>query len=128
MKDRMELERVVLLGRTFTEYCAFFQLTAEDLQGRRVLDAGAGISSFCAEARARGYEVTAADPIYALPVEVIADKSEADWRKVLEQLPGVAQNYNWSFYRNAGELDRYRRTARELFIDDYGSGRHFSRG
>jgi hypothetical protein len=49
MKDRMELDRVVLLGRTLKEYSAYFQLNEADLRSGRILDLGAGVSSFAAE-------------------------------------------------------------------------------
>ena len=81
MKERIELQNVVLLGRTFEEYCTYFQLTEEDLRSSHVLDLGAGLSSFCAEATARGYQVTAADPVYRLSKDEIALKSGASLRR-----------------------------------------------
>ena len=62
MKDRIELSDVVLLGRTFEEYCRYFQLSDVELRHATTLDLGAGVSSFSAEARDRGYVVLAADP------------------------------------------------------------------
>ena len=83
MKDRIELDSVVLRGRTFDEYCTYVQLADRDLRSHRILDVGAGISSFCAGAASRGYDVTAADPIYALPLETIAHKSAEDLKELL---------------------------------------------
>jgi SAM-dependent methyltransferase len=122
MKDRLELKDVALLGRTFTEYCSYFQLEDHDLASVRVLDMGAGIGSFCAEAAARGYNVTAADPIYDLAPETIAEKSKADLEEVMRQLPEVTHKYNWTFYRDPGELHGYRDRARRVFLDDYSPG------
>jgi hypothetical protein len=119
MKDRVELDRVVLLGRTFAEYCAYFQLEARDLQSIRVLDIGAGISSFCGEATSRGCDVTAADPIYSLPIEAVAQKSEQDLDHVMQQMSDAAHQYNWNFYRDLDDLVRYRQTARRSFLKDY---------
>jgi len=62
-KRGLQLDRVVLLGRTFDEYCRYFLLNPEDLAGKTVLDVASGISSFCAEANARGTWVTSFDPI-----------------------------------------------------------------
>jgi SAM-dependent methyltransferase len=122
MKDRLELKDVALLGRTFAEYCTYFQLEGQDLTKGRVLDMGAGIGSFCAEATARGYDVTAADPIYDSDWEAIAEKSRADLDEVMRQLPEVMHKYNWTFYRDPGELGRHRELARRLFLDDYSRG------
>jgi len=122
MKDRIELRDVALLGRTFTEYCAYFQLTHADLASRRILDIGAGIGSFCAEAYARGFDVTAADPIYDLTRETIAERSKADLSDVMRQLPDVMHKYNWTFYRDPGGLHLYRTGARQMFLADYSRG------
>jgi hypothetical protein len=121
MKDRIELDSVVLLGRTFDEYCRYFQLDDRDLRSVRILDIGAGVSSFCSEANSRGYDVMAADPIYELPVEVIAEKSAADLNHVLTRLPDAAHNYNWSFYRDPQQLREYRESARDHFLKHYAS-------
>lgn len=123
MKDRMELDRVVLLGRTLKEYSAYFQLSEADLRSGRILDIGAGVSSFCAEAATLGCDVTAADPIYDLSVEAIVERSRADLANVLDKLPDVLHKYNWTFYADPGELAHYRTIARELFLKDYSSNR-----
>jgi len=119
MKDRLELDHVVLIGRTFDEYCNFFQLNDSQLQSKRILDVGAGVSSFCAESASLGYDVTAADPIYELPVETISARSETDLATVLQMVPDAAHKYNWTFYRSVDELARYRATARDRFLNDY---------
>src|SRR6059058_5320453 len=65
-KRGLQLDRVVLLGRTFDEYCRYFLLEPEELAGKTVLDVAGGVSSFCAEANTRGIRVTSFDPIYSL--------------------------------------------------------------
>jgi hypothetical protein len=120
---RMDLQSVVLLGRTFAEYCRYFQLSDNDLQDTTILDLGAGVSSFCAEASSRGFDVTAADPIFEFDANTIAQKSRIDLDEVVRQLPGVADKYNWTFYRNPEGLARYRETARRNFLDDYVTNR-----
>jgi hypothetical protein len=121
MKDRIELDHVVLLGRTLKEYSAYFQLSEADLHSGRILDIGAGVSSFAVEAQTLGCDVTAADPIYDLPIEVIAEKSRADLDNVLDQLPDAVHKYNWTFYRDPEELGHYRTLARDLFLKDFSS-------
>src|SRR6476661_5922053 len=113
MKDRIELDRVVLLGRTLKEYSAYFQLSEADLRSGRILDVGAGVSSFTAEAVTLGCDVTAADPIYDLSADQIAERSRADLDKVLEQLSEVLHKYNWTFYSDPEVLTHYRAIARD---------------
>jgi SAM-dependent methyltransferase len=124
MKDRLELKDVVLVGRTFEEYCAFFQLKHDDLASGNILDMGAGTGSFCAEAAQHGYSVTPADPIYDSEPEAIARKSRADLDEVMRQLPGLMHKYNWSYYADPGELGGYREQARRLFLEDYVRNHH----
>jgi len=50
-KRGLQLDRVVLLGRTFEEYRRYFLLEPDDLIGKRVLDVAGGVSSFFAAAR-----------------------------------------------------------------------------
>jgi len=62
-KRGLELDRVVLLGRTFEEYRRYFLLEPDHLIGKRVLDVAGGVSSFCAEANNLCINVTSFDPI-----------------------------------------------------------------
>src|SRR5688500_12073475 len=66
MKQGLVLDKVVLLGRTFEEYVRYFALDRSRLAGKTILDVPSGVSSFCAEARQQGLEVTACDLIYDL--------------------------------------------------------------
>jgi hypothetical protein len=60
----LQLDRIVLLGRTFEEYRRYFLLEPDDLIGKRVLDVPGGVSSFCTEANQLVIKVTSFDPIY----------------------------------------------------------------
>lgn len=101
MQDKrgLQLDRVVLLGRTFEEYRQYFLLEPADLIGMKVLDVAGGVSSFCAEANNRGIKVTAFDPIYSLPMEQIREQSESDLESVYRSI-GRVPTYCWGFYKN----------------------------
>jgi hypothetical protein len=73
-KRGLQLDRVVLLGRTFEEYRRYFLLEPHELIGKKVLDVAGGVSSFCAEASNLGIKVTAFDPIYSLSLEKIRER------------------------------------------------------
>src|SRR4029450_3698426 len=83
-KRGLQLDRFVLLGRTFEEYRRYFLLEPDRLVGKRVLDVAGGVSSFCAEANDLGIKVTSLDPIYSLSREKITERSDPDLESVYE--------------------------------------------
>src|SRR5437899_12704313 len=93
-KRGLQLDRVVLLGRTFEEYCRYFLLKPDHLIGKRVLDVAGGVSSFCAEANKLGINVTSFDPIYCLSPEKIMERSEPDLEAVYRAI-GSVPTYRW---------------------------------
>ena len=92
----LQLDRVVLLGRTFEEYRRYFLLEPHELIGKKVLDAAGGVSSFCAEANDLGIKVTAFDPIYSLIREKIRERSDPDLDSVYKTI-GLVPTYRWAF-------------------------------
>lgn len=62
----LNLENVVITGRTFEQYSSFFDLKLEDLKGKKVLDCSSGVSSFVSTANKNGSVVTGVDFIYEL--------------------------------------------------------------
>ncbi len=114
----LKLDKVVLLGRTLDEYLRFFGLQTEDLAGRAILDVASGVSSFCAEANARGWNVTAFDRIYHWPPDQIARQSAEDLPLVVRDI-GAAGTYRWGFYETPERMGEFRARAREAFLADY---------
>src|SRR5215471_16734175 len=127
-KRGLQLDRVVLLGRTFEQYRRYFLLEPNELIGRTVLDVAGGVSSFCAEANSLGIKVTAFDPIYSLPREKIRERSDLDLESVYKSI-GLVPTYRWGFYKNPD----YMRTLRErvsaiLFADFQTSPKRYVAG
>src|SRR4051794_35996751 len=118
MKQGLDLDRVVLLGRTFEEYVRFFALDVRALEGKAILDVAAGVSSFCAEANERGLSVVAADRIYSLPADEIQSRCEPDLEQVTRAMEGLPV-YRWEFYRDPAHMREYRRRAYQRFLADY---------
>ena len=114
----LQLDRVVLLGRTFEEYRRYFLLEPDNLVGKTVLDVAGGISSFCAEANAQGIHVTSFDPIYALTPEKIAERSEPDLESVFRTI-GSVPTYRWSYYKTPDRMRDFRQRAYRIFLSDY---------
>ena len=120
MKRGLQLDRVVLLGRTFEEYRRYFLLEPDHLVGKRVLDVAGGVSSFCAQANELGIRVTSFDPIYSLPPEKIIERAEPDLESVYRAI-GSVRTYRWGYYKNPECMRQLRKRASSLFIVDYKS-------
>ena len=114
----LQLERVVLLGRTFAEYCGYFLLEPGELRGMRVLDVAGGVSSFCAEANEAGIETTSFDPIYAMAPEEIASRAGPDLDKVIAGVRGL-RTYRWTTYRDPEHVRELRERAVTRFLEDF---------
>jgi hypothetical protein len=117
-KRGLQLDRIVLLGRTFEEYRRYFLLEPDKLTGKRVLDVAGGVSSFCAEANKLGINVTSFDPIYSLPPEKIMERSEPDLESVYRDIRSVP-TYRWSYYKNPEYMRELRKRASRIFLSDY---------
>jgi hypothetical protein len=117
-KRGLQLDRVVLVGRTFEEYRRYFLLEPENLVEKSVLDVAGGVSSFCAEANTRDIHVTSFDPIYSLPREKIVERSEPDLESVYRDI-GSVPTYRWSYYKNPEYMRELRKRASTSFLSDY---------
>src|SRR5215471_13064704 len=117
-KRGLQLDRVVLLGRTFEEYRRYFLIEPHELIGKRVLDVAGGVSSFCAEANNLGIKVTAFDPIYSLSLEKIRERSDPDLESVYRSI-GLVPTYRWSFYKDPEYMRKLRERASAIFFLDY---------
>jgi hypothetical protein len=118
MKKGLVLNRVVLLGRTFEEYCHCFDLDAQQLRDGRILDVAAGVSSFCAEANARGLNAVAVDLIYSWPWQQILARCEPDLDEVVTAMAGL-EVYRWGFYKSPAGMRQFRSNAYQKFISDF---------
>jgi SAM-dependent methyltransferase len=118
IKHGLQLDRVVLLGRTFEEYRRYFLLNPDRLVGKSLLDVAGGVSSFCAEGNEFGIKVTAFDPIYFLSSEKIREQSEPDLESVYQSI-GRVPTYRWAFYKNPEYMRALRERASAIFFLDY---------
>jgi SAM-dependent methyltransferase len=119
----LDLEKVVLLGRTFEEYRRFFALAPADLENRRILDIASGVGSFAAEASAQGLQVTAADPIYEMTPDAIAAQSAIDVERIFREIGGLPV-YRWDYYKTPERMSVLRRQAAERFVADFRAAGH----
>ena len=117
-KKGLDLDRVVLLGRTFEEYVRYFALKPRGLARKAILDVAAGVSSFTTEANQRGLNVTAFDQIYSTAATEIARRCEHDLQEVTRNIADRAV-YRWDFYKSAEGMREFRERAYKEFLRDF---------
>ncbi|MBD2439242.1 class I SAM-dependent methyltransferase [Nostoc sp. FACHB-110] len=125
--DAIQLDRVVFIGRTLSEYVKLFDLDLSQWQKSQILDCPAGAASFVAEAQEMGIDALAGDILFNLDEGTLRAKGQADLVHMLERLAEVTHNYNWDCYQNIAQLNEYRQTALERFLADYPDGRQAGR-
>ena len=119
MARQIHLKDIALIGRTFEEYNRIFGLGRDGLENEVILDAASGVSSFCAEASAIGYNVTGSDKIYNLSIEEIEMGCKRGLDEIIKQLPDVADLYRWDFFKDIDAFKRNREMACSRFIEDF---------
>jgi hypothetical protein len=119
----LNLDRVVFIGRTFSEYMRMFNLDPPQLKGLKILDCPSGASSFVAEA-SNEYQVRTAvgcDLLYDNNnLTAIEKRGKKDLEYMLEKLSQVPDFYDWNIYQSIEDLRKSRSTSLTRFISDYG--------
>lgn len=119
--DAFEVRDVAIIGRTFEEYLAMFDLESCDLEGERILDCPSGVGSFVARAADHGVSVVGADRAYQRPPAELARRSQADTDAVADQLPEKRDLFDWEYYGSVeGRIELLERAC-ETFLTDYRS-------
>jgi hypothetical protein len=117
-KKGLDLNRVVLLGRTFEEYVRIFELNPQGARGKNVLDVAGGVSSFSAEANEHGIKAMAFDRIYTMGHKEIQSRCEHDLEEITRDI-GDREVYRWDFYRSPEGMRHFRKLAYQKFLADF---------
>jgi hypothetical protein len=120
--DRLNIDRVVFVGRTLGEYKEFLDLDIDSLRGLRVLDCPSGPSSFVAEANRLGIKAVGCDSFYDLPLEQLMDKGLKDISHVMERLCERMHLFKWDYYSSVEDVKESRTHALRLFAEDFQTG------
>lgn len=115
---KLDLERVVFIGRTFEEYLDMFFLSEEELKGKKILDCPAGACSFTALGNKLGLDVTACDIAYDHSQEDLKNKGFQDVEHAMENMKKVRNNYIWDYFKDIEHLRKHRLSALEDCTDD----------
>jgi len=118
MDKQLDLKNIALIGRTFEEYYRMFDI-GNLPANENILDVASGVSSFCAEASVKGYNVTASDRIYTSSPLEIEKKCRQDLDEVIKQMPGLVELFTWNFFKDIQALRAQREKAYKLFIEDF---------
>ncbi|KAB8127396.1 class I SAM-dependent methyltransferase [Gracilibacillus oryzae] len=105
---KLDLERIIFLGRTYEEYMAMFSFTEEELNGKKILDCPAGACSFTAVANKSGMDVTACDIAYFHSEEDLKNKGLQDIDHAMEHMEKAKSNYKWEYFRTIDDLRHHR--------------------
>ena len=114
----LQLENIVITGRTFEEYSAFFDLNLEDLKHKKVLDCPSGASSFVATVSKNGIEAKGVDVIYGFDKDSIESQGIKSIEKIYEDTSWMDAN-KMDFYKSKENHRFQRESALKAFISDY---------
>ncbi len=120
--DRLDIDRVVFVGRTLSEYKEFLDLDIESLKGSKVLDCPSGPSSFVAEANRMGIRAVGCDSSYDLPLKQLVNKGLKDISHVIERLSEKTHLFKWDYYSSVEDVKESRTRALKLFEEDFQIG------
>ncbi|MGJ7921665.1 SAM-dependent methyltransferase [Neobacillus sp. LXY-4] len=115
---KLELERIVFIGRTFEEYLDMFALTIDTLKGKKILDCPAGACSFTAVGSKLGLDVMACDIAYAFSSEELKNKGLQDIEHAMDKMKKAKRNYLWDYFKNVENLREHRLCALEMCTED----------
>ena len=120
----LNLDRVVFIGRTLSEYLWMFNLDECSFKDLEILDCPSGASSFVAEVSSK-YEVKKAvgcDLMYEdNNMPILEKKGKDDLEYMVNRLSQVPEFYIWQMYSNIEDLRRSREASLKQFISDYKS-------
>ncbi len=113
--NRLNIDRIAFIGRTYAEYMKIFDLTEDILRQGPVLDCPAGAASFAAEAHEIGINVTSCDILFNSKVEALIEKGMKDINHIYDNVKQAHHLYAWIYYKNIDNLISYRKSALDKF-------------
>ncbi|WP_066060002.1 methyltransferase domain-containing protein [Robertmurraya korlensis] len=115
---KLDLERIVFIGRTFGEYLDMFSFSKDELQGKKILDCPAGACSFTAVGNKLGLDVTACDIAYYHSGEDLKYKGLQDIEHAMKHMQIAQNNYKWDYFKEIEGLRSHRLSALQDCAND----------
>ncbi len=119
----IKLEKVIPIGRRLVEYLGMFDLSEEDVKSKSIIDCGGGPSSFNFEVTAIGGNITSIDPIYQFSPDQIMGRVNVTFDPMFDQVRKNQAMFTWNHIKDVDELIEYRRSAINMFVDDFDKGK-----
>ncbi|OAB32563.1 SAM-dependent methyltransferase [Paenibacillus macquariensis subsp. defensor] len=110
-RTKLEIERIVFIGRSYEEYLDMFSLSEDELKGMKILDCPAGACSFTAVGNKLGLDITACDIAYYHAQEDLVNKGLQDIVHTMEHLENVKEKYIWDYFKDINSLRDNRQSA-----------------
>lgn len=120
----LELYNILITGRLYEEYIAFFDLNIKELKDKKVLDCPSGASSFVSSASAKGIEAVGTDILYQFDVDAIKKQGEVSIEKIYEDISWM-DGFNFDFYKSIESHKKFRLKALKEFSKDYNDKNYF---
>ncbi len=122
-KRATEMEKkFVLWGHHLKDYSEMFDLSRDDLS-LKIIEYGAGATSFNAEMNQKGVTVKSCDPIFHLKQDDLINYSRKTFEQTVKKMKGNPQKHCWKTIGEFEEMIESRRKGIELFLDDYPQGK-----
>lgn len=115
---KLDLERIVFIGRTYEEYIDMFSLSPDQLKNKKILDCPAGVCSFTAVGCKTGLDITACDIAYDHAGEDLYRKGLQDVEHAMKHMETAKGNYKWDYFSDIAELKEYRLSALQDCVAD----------
>ncbi|MEC0089707.1 class I SAM-dependent methyltransferase [Paenibacillus macquariensis] len=110
-RTKLEIERIVFIGRSYKEYLDMFSLSEDELKGKKILDCPAGACSFTAIGNKLGLDITACDIAYYHAQEDLVNKGLQDIVHTMEHMENVKEKYIWDYFKDINSLREHRQSA-----------------
>ncbi len=117
---KWDLKGIVFIGRVWDEYMRMFNITKEELIGRRILDCPAGACAFTALSNQIGINVTACDIAYFYSIEALELKGLKDIEITMSNMKRaeIQENFLWDYFKSLDDLEKVRKQALNECITD----------
>jgi ubiquinone/menaquinone biosynthesis C-methylase UbiE len=115
---KLDINRIVFIGRTFEEYIKMFDLSPENLENMKVLDCAGGACSFTAHANKLGIDSTSCDIAYYHEVVDLEQKGLEDIEHTIEHMEKASGNYVWEYFSSIDALKEERSRALKECVQD----------
>lgn len=121
------LKKFVLWGHHLSDYCEMFDLLEQDLADKKIIEYGAGATSFNAQMHAKGRVVVSVDPLYALPFDELKETVQDVFDTTVSKIKNNKDKYNWKSYGDLTALLEQRQQGIEQFLADFEQGKQQGR-